>query len=136
MGRWLDDALAFLAQNQDMLKRHPVWLFSSGPLPGGAAERPGADALERALGPLDGPGSGGRKRVESLAAVIGPRSHAVFDGAFNPADPPAALSERIVRWLPAAKLALPAGDFRDWEAIEAWAGEIAAALATEPVAVG
>lgn len=27
--------------------------------------------------------------------------------------------------MPAAKNALPAGDFRDWDAIDAWVGEIA-----------
>jgi menaquinone-dependent protoporphyrinogen oxidase len=38
------------------------------------------------------------------------------------------MSERIVRLMPAAKKVLPAGDFRDWEAIEAWARGIFAAL--------
>jgi menaquinone-dependent protoporphyrinogen oxidase len=31
--------------------------------------------------------------------------------------------------MPAARAALPAGDFRDWPAIEAWAAQIAAELA-------
>ena len=30
--------------------------------------------------------------------------------------------------MPAVREALPAGDFRDWPAIEAWAGEIAREL--------
>jgi menaquinone-dependent protoporphyrinogen oxidase len=30
--------------------------------------------------------------------------------------------------MPAARRVLPAGDFRDWPAIEAWAHEIAAGL--------
>jgi menaquinone-dependent protoporphyrinogen oxidase len=30
--------------------------------------------------------------------------------------------------MPAGKQILPAGDFRDWEAIESWAREIAVAL--------
>jgi menaquinone-dependent protoporphyrinogen oxidase len=38
------------------------------------------------------------------------------------------MQERLVRLMPAARLVLPAGDFRDWDAIEAWAHEIAAEL--------
>ena len=33
-----------------------------------------------------------------------------------------------MRLMPAAKRVLPAGDFRDWEAIAAWARQIAAQL--------
>jgi hypothetical protein len=36
--------------------------------------------------------------------------------------------------MPAAKRVLPTGDFREWDAIEAWAREIAAHMA-EKVAV-
>jgi menaquinone-dependent protoporphyrinogen oxidase len=39
-------------------------------------------------------------------------------------------SERLVRLLPPVKKALPAGDFREWDAIDAWAREIAATLAS------
>jgi menaquinone-dependent protoporphyrinogen oxidase len=40
----------------------------------------------------------------------------------------------MVRLMPASKRILPAGDFREWDAIEAWAREIAAELvATVPV---
>jgi menaquinone-dependent protoporphyrinogen oxidase len=38
---------------------------------------------------------------------------------------------RFMRLAPASRNALPAGDFRDWPAIEAWAGTIAREL--EPV---
>src|SRR3954451_9139367 len=40
MGRWLDDPLAFLDRNQTVLATRPVWLFSSGPLPGSTKEKP------------------------------------------------------------------------------------------------
>ena len=36
--------------------------------------------------------------------------------------------ERVVRLMPASKEVLPEGDFREWDAIEAWAREIAAEL--------
>jgi menaquinone-dependent protoporphyrinogen oxidase len=43
------------------------------------------------------------------------------------------MSERLVRMMPAAKGVLPPGDFRDWEAIDAWAREIATALVATPI---
>jgi menaquinone-dependent protoporphyrinogen oxidase len=43
------------------------------------------------------------------------------------------MSERLVRMMPASKGLLPAGDFRDWDAIEAWAREIAATLVAPTV---
>ena len=90
--------------------------------------------MERALGPEEGPGSGGRKKMAALSLAIHPREHRVFLGAFDPNDPPKSLQERFVRIMPAAKRVLPAGDFREWDAIEAWAREIAAGLgAKEPV---
>lgn len=135
IGNWLDEGLAFLRQNEEILSRQPVWLFSSGPLRGSTKEKAGLDPIERALGPAAGPGSSGRKKLEALLATIKPREHRAFDGAYDPADPPKVLSERLVRWMPAAKDILPPGDFRDWEAIEDWARRIAAALEV-PVAAG
>lgn len=135
MGSWLDAPLDFMRRNREALAARPTWLFSSGPLPGSTRETPATDPLTNALGPLEGPGSGGRKKVEELSAAIHPRDHRVFLGAFDPNDPPKAMSERIVRMMPAAKQVLPAGDFREWDAIESWAQEIAASLAS-PVATG
>jgi menaquinone-dependent protoporphyrinogen oxidase len=128
MGSWLKEAVQFLERNQSTLASRPLWLFSSGPLPGSTAQKPADDPLADALGPEDGPGSGGRKKLAELSAATHPRDHRVFLGAFDPTDPPKAMSERIVRMMPASKGLLPAGDFRDWDAIETWAREIAAAL--------
>jgi menaquinone-dependent protoporphyrinogen oxidase len=133
MGSWLNEPLDFMKRHQTELAARPLWLFSSGPLPGSTKEAPDADPVTNALGPLEGPGSGGRKKVEELSAATNPREHRVFLGAFDPSDPPKAMSERLVRMMPAAKSLLPAGDFRDWDNVEAWAREIATALA--PVAV-
>jgi menaquinone-dependent protoporphyrinogen oxidase len=135
MGNWLSEALDFLRRNQEQLAARPTWLFSSGPLPGSSKEERDADPLTNALGPLDGPGSGGRKKLEEISARVRPRDHRVFLGAFDPDDPPRAMSERLVRMMPVAKSVLPPGDFRDWDAIEAWAREIAAALPS-PVPAG
>lgn len=135
MGSWLDEPLEFMRRNQDALAARPTWLFSSGPLLGSTKSKDDVDPVTDALGPADGPGSGGRKKVEALSAAIQPRDHRVFLGAFDPKDPPKSMSERVVRMMPAAKNILPPGDFRDWDAIEVWAREIASKLAA-PVAVG
>jgi menaquinone-dependent protoporphyrinogen oxidase len=135
MGSWLNEPLEFLRSRADVLAARPTWLFSSGPLLGSSKEQPDADPVTNALGPADGPGSGGRKKVEAASATIHPRDHHVFNGAFDPKDPPRTMSERFVRLMPAARRILPAGDFRDWAAIEAWARGISAALAY-PVPAG
>lgn len=126
MGSWLGDGVDFLARNETSLADKPVWLFSSGPLP--TAKPRSLDPIENTLGPLDGPGSGGRKKVEALAAAIHARDHRVFDGAYDPDAAPTNLLERVVRHVPAIKNVLPAGDFRPWPQIEAWARQIATDL--------
>lgn len=128
MGSWLKEGTEFLERNQPTLAEKLVWLFSSGPLPGSSQATEGVDRLTDALGPADGPGSGGRKKIDALSAAIRPRDHRVFLGAYDPKDPPKSMSERLVRMMPAAKRVLPTGDFREWDAIEAWAHEIATAL--------
>jgi menaquinone-dependent protoporphyrinogen oxidase len=130
MGSWLNEPLDFMRHNQDELAARPTWLFSSGPLLGSSKAATEVDPITNALGPADGPGSGGRQKVEALSAAINPRDHRVFFGAFDPKDPPRALSERVVRMMPAARNILPPGDFRDWDAIETWAHEIAATIPT------
>jgi len=137
MGSWVKDGVDYLERYALSLAGRPVWLFSSGPLRGSTKETDGAqlDPIENALGPSEGPGSGGRRKVEILAATIKVRGHGVFYGAHDPSDPPKTIAERFVRLMPGSKGILPAGDFRDWPAVEAWARGIATAL-REPVAVG
>jgi menaquinone-dependent protoporphyrinogen oxidase len=129
MGSWLKDGVEFLERHADLLKTKPVWLFSSGPV--GVVPADG-DPLESALGPAEGPGSGGRKRIAALADTIQPRDHHVFSGVYDPTDPPKSFSERLVRLMPAAKATLPAADFRDWVEIQTWAIGIARELAAQP----
>lgn len=107
-GRWMQQARRFLNEHATTFRRRPVWLFSSGPLgeradPAGAVEHP-----------------------EEMTAAIGARGHAVFPGRlFRDELGP------VERFLAAAVHA-PDGDFRDWEAIDRWADEIAAELADRP----
>jgi menaquinone-dependent protoporphyrinogen oxidase len=136
MGSWLKEPIEFIERNQATLAAHPLWLFSSGPLPGSTAEKPDEDPLARALGPADGPGSGGRKKIAEIATATHPRGHRVFLGAFDPSARSRAMSERIVRMMSAFKGLLPPGDYRDWGHIEAWAREIAGALAPATATAG
>jgi menaquinone-dependent protoporphyrinogen oxidase len=132
MGSWLDEPLDFVRRNQATLASRPLWLFSSGPLPGSTKNKEVDDPIENALGPMDGPGSGGRRKVEAISAATGPRDHRVFMGRYNPDDAAMNLPERFMktfmRVIPAIRDVLPAGDFRDWAAIEAWARSIATDL--------
>ena len=136
MGSWLKEPIEFLERQRDLLVTKPVWLFSSGPLKGSSKETAEADPLESALGPIEGPGSGGHRRIVELETAIGAREHRAFYGAFDPTDPPKAMSERFVRMMPGSKGILPPGDFRDWEAVDAWAHEIAGALKESEEVVG
>lgn len=133
MGAWLKDGLEYLERNKSTLADKPVWLFSSGPLPNANVPQRSDDPIENALGPADGPGSGGRKKVEVLAQAIHVRDHRVFEGAFNPDAAPTNILERVVRAVPAIKKVLPAGDFRPWPRIEGWAREIATDLTAASV---
>jgi menaquinone-dependent protoporphyrinogen oxidase len=133
MGSWLKEPTEFLENFPTVLRSRPVWLFSSGPLPGSTASKDANDPLTDALGPKAGPGSGGRKKLEELAASIGARDHRVFLGRYDPDAAPRSFPERIVRMLPISKGVLPHGDFRNWPDIEAWACEIAATVASPAV---
>ena len=52
----------------------------------------------------------------------------MFFGAWEKGKP-VGMAERFVTLMPAARDAMPVGDFRDWDAIDAWADGIAAELA-------
>jgi len=136
MGSWVDEGIAYLERYRDVLAARPVWIFSSGPLTGSTKQpkHPITDRVELALGPAEGPGSGGRRKLEAAVAPIHPREHRVFDGAFDPTDSAKTIAERVLRMLPGSKGILPPGDFRDWQEIEAWATEIARAV-EEPLRV-
>ena len=136
IGAWVKDGVEYLERYEASLAAVPTWLFSSGPLPNPTREPADSDPIGLALGPAEGPGSGGRRKVEALAQVIGVRGHRVFQGAYDPSDPPQGMQERLIRMMPGASTGLlPAGDFREWDLIDDWAREIAAAIkAPLPVA--
>lgn len=138
MGSWLKEAVDYAWRHAGVLADRPVWLLSSGPLQSAATDKgtDQHDPLAVALGPAEGPGSGGRRKIAELSDAIHPQGHRVFFGAYDPSDPPRTMPERLVRMLPHSEGILPAGDFRDWPLIETWAHELARELRASPVAAG
>jgi menaquinone-dependent protoporphyrinogen oxidase len=118
MFHWLKPAVTFARRHRKELAARPVWLFSSGPLGTDLVDKEGRNVLETTR----------PKEFDELSKLLHPRGEQVFFGAYDPDAPPAGLGERFVRHVPAARDALPAGDFRDWPAIDTWAAQIAAEL--------
>lgn len=112
MGSWRKEAAKFVRRHEELIKAHPVWLFSSGPL--GTA---GKDAQGRDLRKESEP-----KEFEEFGQSLQPRGMQVFFGALDAS----VLSRRdkLVRRIPSGRELLPEGDFRDWPAIDEWAAEI------------
>ena len=111
-GMWLKDAVNFLEANEKKLAERAVWLFSSGPTGEG-------DPVELMKG---------WKFPEAqrpIADRIGPRDIAFFHGEIDPKD--LNLAEKLI----VKGVKAPTGDFRDWEAISAWATAIGEALHAE-----
>lgn len=103
MGRWLPDAReAAVTIGTSALR--PVWLFSSGPV--GDPPKPDEEPAE----------------VSDLMTSTHARGHQVFAGRINRHLLGFAEKAMVIA------LRVPDGDFRDWDAIDAWAAHIAAEL--------
>ncbi len=108
-GSWLKEAAAFLQSNEQALVQRPLWLFSDGPTGEGDPV-----ALMK-----------GWRFPEALLPVaerIGARDIAFFHGVIDMQT--LGLGERLI----VRALKAPVGDYRDWDAIAAWARGIAEAL--------
>jgi menaquinone-dependent protoporphyrinogen oxidase len=106
VSRWHGDAVGFLRRFERELATRPTWLFSSGPTGGTPkAELELRDVLARQPGP---PGN-----IAKLAGRIRPRSHRTFGGRAG-----SDMGGIFARWI-------PKGDWRDFDAVRAWAGAIA-----------
>ena len=114
IGQWRKEAVKFLKDNETALAGKLVWLFSSGPSGEG-------DPLKLTQG-WKFPG-----KLQPVADRIKPRDVAVFHGAVE-----VNKLNFLERWM-LKNVRSPAGDFRDWKAITAWAMAIADEL-QEPVA--
>lgn len=119
---WLGEASAYVRHNAEALRNMPVWLFSSGPVGKDEVDSKGRDVRAAAR----------PKEFETFESSIRPRGTNVFRGAFDPEAAPIGVMEHVMHAFPQAKAAMPAGDFREWPVIDAWAEAIAAELS--PVA--
>jgi menaquinone-dependent protoporphyrinogen oxidase len=109
IGQWRKQAAAFLKANEQALAERPVWLFSSGPTGEG-------DPVALTQGWRFPTG------LQPVADRIRSRDIAVFAGSAN------VEKMNFLEKFMLKNVKAPAGDFRDWDAITAWATAIADAL--------
>jgi menaquinone-dependent protoporphyrinogen oxidase len=103
--RWLKEATAYLKRQAPDLVGRPTYLFQSGPC--GDKQSDSVVVVPRV--------------VRRIVAQIGASDPVTFGGRLDPSKARGPIS----RWVASGSMA---GDFRDWAAISAWAGSIAADL--------
>jgi len=113
-GSWLEGPVDFVMRHVDVLAERPVWLFSSGPLGTSTTDDDGHPLVD-----LTRP-----RQFDEFEEALLPRDMRVFFGALDPAR--LDFRDRMARRPPAGRRLLPAGDFRDWGAVDAWARDIGA----------
>jgi menaquinone-dependent protoporphyrinogen oxidase len=109
IGKWRKEAAQFLQNNEQALAERPVWLFSSGP----TGEGDPLDLVKGWTFP---------EKLKPVADRIKPRDITVFHGAIDPQK-----LNFFLRWM-IKNVDSGIGDFRDWDAINAWAEGIADSL--------
>jgi menaquinone-dependent protoporphyrinogen oxidase len=110
VGQWQKDALDLIERAEPVLKTKRVWLFSSGPI--------GDDPYPVEEPPIT------CQLLERTGAI----EHQSFTGKLDRTS--LGFGERMI----ATVVRAPEGDFRDWDAIRAWASYIARHLRETRVA--
>jgi menaquinone-dependent protoporphyrinogen oxidase len=115
-GQWRKEAVAMLETMERTLAERPVWLFSSGPTGEGDADH----LLKGWRFPA---------AQQPIADRIQPREITVFHGdiEMNKLN----FGEKLI----IKGVRAQTGDYRDWEAIKAWARQIAHVMRTEVLKV-
>lgn len=109
IGKWRKEASKFLKKNSEILSTRPVWIFSSGPTNEG-------DPVELVDGWTH------PKSIQEAIDQIKPRDIKVFSGEYDPG------KLNSVQNAMMKKVGAAPGDFRDWDAIAAWASGIAGSI--------
>ena len=114
---WRKAARRFVKRNAEELAAKPTWLFASGPVGSEEVDKYGNDVLKGAE----------PKQFAQYEELIHPRGTQVFRGAYDHDRIRGA--DRLIVWMPAIRDIMPEGDYREWDAIDAWASTIASELA-------
>jgi menaquinone-dependent protoporphyrinogen oxidase len=125
VGHWLKEATELVRRHRSLLASRPVWLFSSGPIGTDLVDTKGRDVVETSR-PVE---------FTEFAEAIHPRDERIFFGAYDAGAKPIGLMERLgapFMRMSSVRASIPAGDFRDWPAIETWAEAIARDLLRSP----
>jgi menaquinone-dependent protoporphyrinogen oxidase len=104
MKRWGGEAKHFLKKHRKALRQKPFWVFSSGPVGDPADVNP--DWIEP-------------PKLAERVEELGGRDHIVFGGRV-PKEPRGLMEKAMAEGVPEQFR-----DRRDWDAIRAWAAEIA-----------
>jgi menaquinone-dependent protoporphyrinogen oxidase len=112
MGQWLEPARRLVREHKATLAGMPVWLFSSGPVGPPEQRVPKRNEVD----------------VTAQVEAISPVGHRLFAGRLDRGS--LSRGERMITRV----IGGVAGDFRDWEEIDGFAGEVAAHLATRAAA--
>lgn len=110
-GHWLAAARKWVSEHAGALGAMPVWLFSSGPV--GEPPVPKDETLD----------------LSDIVEAVRPQGQIVLAGKVERSR--LKFGDRAIT----AAMRVPDGDFRDFDAARAWAGEIAAALTDRPLRV-
>ena len=116
-GKWMKEATRFVAIHADELAERRTWLFGSGSITG----NPPVDDDRNALRP---------SLVDKLVTQTQAREHKLFAGKLDSS------TLTLAELLPVRMARGREGDWRDWQAIDEWAAEIAHELQPQRSGVG
>jgi len=123
---WHPAMVAFLRKHQADLQKKPLALFVTGLRPATATDGEGMPCPVHVYDVPDTESSqtlaASLKNALPLIEALAPRSLAYFRGKVDPAV--LWVPERIVMWIIMRISRMQPGDYRDWDAIRAWAREL------------